>query len=120
MQTQTKSLEELLVEYFKIQEQIYALAHPLGELDDRLDLKYYITRDNFSIRWIDEETGEYSAEVHSVIVHGDITYVNVYSDCSSITVFTMVLRTKNRLSEDHTKEYDYELDFNDLENERDE
>lgn len=100
MQTQTNSLEETLLKYFKIKDRLNFLQADYGDMDNHLDLMFYFDWNN--IQWVDDEGEECSAQIYSVNVEKDITFVTVFSDFGGR--YTMVLRTKNKLSKEQAEE----------------
>lgn len=107
MQTQTKSLEELLVEYFKIQKQIRSTLNSYDAIDDHLDLKYYIDNDNSSIHWTNEDGLEYSQDIIRIDDLGDILFVKVCYDFGGN--YHIALQTKNKLTKEQAEEMGIEI-----------
>lgn len=107
MQTQTKSLEETLLAYFEIKDRLNFLQADYGDMGNHLDLMYYFDKDRSNIQWVDDGGEEYSAEIYSVNVEKDITFVTVFSDFGGR--YTMVLRTKNKLTKEQAEEKGIEV-----------
>ena len=106
MQIQTKSIEELLVEYFKIQKQIRSTINSYDAIDDHLDLKYYLDSNNSCIQWLNGD-GEYSQDIIRIDEYGDILFVKVYADFGGN--YHMVVRAKNKLTKEQAEEMGIEV-----------